>query len=981
MLNRNVMAGWRGAWLAAALLLFALPAAAQTTTGTIQGTVRSATGTPIGDVEVRARNTGAGYERSATTRADGSYTLPGLAAATWEVSYRKVGFAPAARRAVIQVGATLVVDLTMEERAVEIEEATVVADAPSVETRTSEVATNVSQQQINDLPTANRNIFDLTALAPGVINSGDQVGSTRRQFISGAQNAAQVNVFIDGTSYKNDILPGGVVGQDRSRGNPFPRGAIQEFRVITQNYKAEYQKASGGIVTATTKSGTNQWEGSTFFNFQGQGIVALDSFQRFAKKNDPTFRKPTYERYLFGLSGGGPLIKDKLHVFASYEGNIQNRTSRVEITPPSGYPNLDTFNLTGLNGNFDTPFREHMFFGKLTYAVNPSSSLEFSADYRRNSDDRDFGALFNQPTTSAQRTNALDVNTATARVKYNIFRGNWLNESQISFQRYRDQMDRAHDDGLSFFFCCNFIATTGPGVTTQDFKQRRIGLRNDLTYTGFQFAGSHTLKTGVNVDFVKYDIFKRNSERPTWVFTDADSFTTPENVNFQLGDPTYGDNNMQLGLYVQDDWSPTPRLTINAGIRWDYESNMINANYRTPSDVRDSLTKYQDSLFRPLNPGRYFADGNDRSQFKGAFQPRLGASYQLDSRGRTTIFGGWGIFYDRTVFDLVQQEREALQNPRYQINFRRFPGDSTDPNKVPFDPAYFGFTPQELIDAVGPAAGTREVKLIPNDLKPPKAQQFSVGLRQLVGNWALQAQYNGIRSKNVPTFYWANFDFPCGNGTCGVNRPVPGFGTILQLEANGRTWYNAFTFQVDRSYRRSATSDIGWGVGLAYTFAKRETRGFNDDFSFPNEEFYPKQVRNDERHRVVTNWIVDVPYAFGVQFSGVITLGTGTKADVGDRFSDGSNPGNVPEFGGFEPPTHSFIIPGWAYRNVDMRLRKDFPSFSGTQLGVTFDVFNVFNYNNFGCWNTGNREDPNFGNPGCTIGDSRKAQVGVEYNF
>jgi hypothetical protein len=977
--NRNVMAGLRSAWLAAALLLFALPVAAQTSTGTIQGTIRTPEGAPIPEVEIRATNIGTGLVRTAMTRVDGSYTLPGLSPATYDMVARKVGLGSLGRRVVVQVGAVQVVDYAMTERAVEIDEVTVTASPPVVETRTSEVATNVSQEQINNLPTASRNVFDLAALAPGVITQGDQTGSTRRTFASGAQGAEQVNVFVDGTSYKNDILKGGVVGQDRSRGNPFPRSAVQEFRVITQNYKAEYQKASSGIITATTKSGNNEWEGSVFFNYQNEGFVALDSFQKAQKKADDTFRKPDYARYLFGLSGGGPLIKNKLHVFGSYEGNIQDRASRVTITPPTGYPVLDTFNLTALNGNFDSPFREHLLFGKLTYSVDPTSTLEFSTDYRRDNDIRDFGALFNQQTTAATRANRLKVNVGTGRVKYNIFRGNWLNEAQVSFQRYRDQADRDQDSGLSFFFCCNFIANTGPGVTTQDFTQKRLGLRNDITYTGIK---SHTLKAGVNLDFVDYDIFKRNSERPTWVLTDADSFKTPENVNFQSGDPTYGDNNKQLGIYLQDDWSPTPRLTINAGVRWDYESNMINADYQTPSDVRDSLVKYQDSLFRPLDPDRYFSDGNDRSQFKGAIQPRLGASYQLDSRGRTTIFGGWGIFYDRTVFDLVQQEREALQNPRYQINFQRFPGDTADPNKVPFNPDYYNFTPEQLIAAIGPAAGTREVKLIPNDLRPPKAQQFSAGVRQLVGNWAFQAQYNGIRSKNVPTFYWANFDFPCGNGTCGVNRRVPGFGTILQLDTKGKTWYNAFTFQVDRSYRRSPTSDIGWGVGLAYTYAKRETQGFNDDFSFPNDEFYPKQPRNDEKHRIVSNWVVDVPYAFGVQLSGVITLGTGTKYDVGDRFSDGTNPGVIPEFGGFSPPTRKFLgIGGWAYRNVDVRLRKDFPSFSGTHLGVTLDVFNVFNYDNFGCYNTGNRTDPNFGNPGCTTGDARRAQIGAEYNF
>jgi hypothetical protein len=105
------------------------------------------------------------------------------------------------------------------------------------------VATNVTRQQVENLPTPDRNFLGLAQLAPGTQLQGDSLDGTRRTFTAGAQGADQVNVFIDGASYKNDILQGGVAGQDASRGNPFPRNAIREFRVITQNFKAEYQKA------------------------------------------------------------------------------------------------------------------------------------------------------------------------------------------------------------------------------------------------------------------------------------------------------------------------------------------------------------------------------------------------------------------------------------------------------------------------------------------------------------------------------------------------------------------------------------------------------------------------------------------------------------------------------------------------------------------------------------------------------------------
>src|SRR5207248_4902323 len=178
-------------------------------------------------------------------------------------------------------------DFKLGASAVQLEAVTVAAATTGVEMRTSEAATNVTQQQINNLPTSNRNIFDLAALAPGITTQNDQINSTQKRFVAGTSGAGatpaygpdEVNVFVDGASYKSDILRGGVVGQDRSRGNVFARNSIQEFRVLTQNYKAEYQKSSSGVIVATTRSGGNAWKGNAFVGFQNDGLMALDTFQ------------------------------------------------------------------------------------------------------------------------------------------------------------------------------------------------------------------------------------------------------------------------------------------------------------------------------------------------------------------------------------------------------------------------------------------------------------------------------------------------------------------------------------------------------------------------------------------------------------------------------------------------------------------------------------------------------------------------------
>ena len=205
--------------------LFLLPVSlhAQTTTGTVRGTVKDQNGAPVADAAVQARSTTTGVERSTTTRSDGSYVLPGLVPATYELTIRQIGFTPVRRPVVVQIGATQIVDFSLQAGALELQALTVEA-APTIELRTSELATNITPQQIEQLPTVSRNFLDLAVLAPGVTVSEDRISATGiRTFSAGGASPNQSNIFIDGSSLKNDLTGGGVAGQDASRGNPFPR--------------------------------------------------------------------------------------------------------------------------------------------------------------------------------------------------------------------------------------------------------------------------------------------------------------------------------------------------------------------------------------------------------------------------------------------------------------------------------------------------------------------------------------------------------------------------------------------------------------------------------------------------------------------------------------------------------------------------------------------------------------------------------------
>lgn len=967
------------ALVAALVASFALPAAApllaQTTTGSIRGYVTADNGAAIEGADIRARNTATGVERAASSNARGFYSLPGLVPGEYAIAVRHIGHKAVGQTVTVRIGQDLTLNYSLETSAVQLEELAVSA-VPPVETRSTEVATNVTPAQVEGLPKSDRNFLALAVLAPGVRLQGDKIGDTRKTISAGAQGAEQINVFIDGASYKNDILKGGVAGQDASRGNPFALNAVQEFRVITQNYKAEYQKASSAIITATTKSGGNVWTGNAFFAYQNKRLVGLDTFQVANKNTNPTtFEKPDYRRELLGISAGGPVIKNKLFFFGSYEGNYQDRSSRVAITPPTGYlgndaatyPALDTVNFSQYNGDFGSPFRSSLFFGKLSYAASANSSMELSLNTRAEHDIRDFGGL-----TAFNGATRFNNAVTTGLLKHSYFKNTWLNEALLSYQRYHYNPVATNQDEVKRFYGFGCCAQIGGNISNQDFTQKRLSLRDDLTYSGFQAAGAHVLKGGFNVDFSKYDVIKQNFENPLFAYEPwFHNFEFPQRVEFQAGDPNLKTNNTQLGMYLQDDWSPSERLTIYLGARWDYESGAINRDYVTPQDVVDSLTKYQDRLFRPLDPERYFTDGTKRSAFLGAFQPRVGFSYGITKNNRTTVFGSVGIFYDRTLFDLSTEEKFALQHPQYRIEF--YPtGGPAEPGRAEWNNAYLQDRDAVKALATNHAFNTREIKLLPNDLEPPKSTQFSAGVRQLLGDVSVELAYNGVRSNNTFTFYWADQDFTCAQRSfgvpgCFVNNDIPGFGNVLFADNTGKTWYDAGTLKIDRAYHSG--EKFGWGGGIAYTLARRQTQGFNDDFSQFNAVDYPKQVRNDERHRVVANWIIGMPAVLDLQFSGVATVASGTNLDVGDRFGGTSNP-LIP--GGFNTPT---------YKMLDLRLRKDFSFGRSYRLGLTIDGFNVLNTQNLGGYNTFNPADANFGKASVTISDPRRVQFGLEIGF
>lgn len=960
-----------------AAMICTLNVGAQTTTATLRGyvTVFHEPGKSVPGATITASNNASGFVHKALSRPDGSYNLS-LDPATYTITVTVPGYMATRKTVRVQVGQSLDLDLIVVPESVGTAVVAVTATQDLVEAKSAEVATNVTTEQIEQLPQGNRNFFNFAALAPGISVSTDE---QNKNFRATGQEANKTNIYIDGASYKNDILEGGSVGSDSSRGNPFPLGAIQEFRVLTQNFKAEYQKASSAIISAVTKSGGNEFQGQVFAFYQNDHLRAQDPYFDYGT-NSFKFdaQKPEFSRTQVGFSVGGPIIKDKLHFFVSYEKNKQNGNNTVRLGSDQNEPEWTAAAaaplralLTSKLGTFSAPFESDLFYGKLNFQVSTNQDLEFTANIRDEKEIRDFGGATAYENATNYRNS---VDTFSLKDKYSS--ATWVNEAMVSYQKF-NWNPRANAPGQPQIDY-NGMLVIGQHSSTQDITQERTSFRDDFSYVGIS---SHSIKVGGNIDFLKYKVQKADNINPRYEdwwggirFWGAPAdFSVPNAAYIGIGNPNVDASNNQIGWYIQDDWNVTPRLQINAGLRWDYESDMFDTSYVTPADVRAGLQGKLSS--------NYFTDGNQRKQFYGAFQPRLGFSYDVSGNQKTVVFGGFGRYYDREVYNRVLDEKMKRQWATYKIIFTA-DGRNQDSNPaLKWDPIYW--TKAGLLGVVSSGkAGLPEAWLMDNDTKPTYSDQLSLGVRQTVQNTNLSLTLTQTRSYNNLTWIFARD--AAGNQ---LNGTIPGSSAILISTDDKKTWYQAMYLQVDRPYSEAS----GWGAGLAYTLSWSKMTGaigeFNFDKATPNAYGWNYQ-EGDERHRVVANAMVKVP--FGFRLATVITLGSGPAYTINDNSRDTAHNGvqSVRLYGQGHPGNRKeFLIPGvkWAYRNVDLRLQKDIDLPRKTRLGISIEatnVLNTWNYQNYDATINPSNDSPNprYGMP-TGVGPMRRAQVGLTFTF
>jgi hypothetical protein len=1001
--NKRRLASTISALAVAMSVSIAQPAYAQLSTATIRGQVTNKAA-PVPGATVTARSVETGAVAHAAAGPDGTYVLSGLAPGAYDVSFAGADGAAVTQRVIVSVGQTASLDMDVAAPAESAAQAGVPSStAPGtaivvtgrrlVETRTSEQATNVTPQQIENLPQGSRNFIDFAELAPGIrIMKAGGFPVQLRQTFGGAGvgldpggdsfGGPQVNVFIDGQSLRSNVQQGGIVGQDVSSGNPFSQLAIQEFRVLTSNYKAEYEDAGTAIITAVTKSGTNEFHGEAFGLFTNEHLTANDFFTK--KRGDP---KVPFKRYQYGVALGGPIIKDKLFFFVNYEANHQDRTAAVVpgIPSPAEAATLP-INPQDFAGTFAQPFREKLGFGKLTYLVSDNNTLEATGSIRRETDVRDVGGQ-----NSFERGTHVTNDVTTAKLTDKWTGNGFLNEATIDYLKSNLAFGAPSTTDFGEIF--EGIIAIGGRADFQTVKQQGLTFRDDFSLTNLQWHGSHVVKIGGKLSFQKYNVGGSGPDANPqfdFIFNPGENldFSLPQKVDFGGGNPNVSAKTTQIGLFAQDDWEVNRHLLINAGIRWDVDTNAKNNSFVTsPKAVQALLTLGQNPLIQPafFNVNDFISTGHNRHADLNNIAPRIGFSYDLNGDQKTVFYGGYGRFYDRTLFRAAAEEQLLSQ---FQHGTLLFSKDGLPRNGQPtikFDPSFLtpaGFQALLASLANNPLApGTSELRVIPNNLQTPFTDQFSVGVRQKFGIFQTSLSFNHIIGKDQIGFAPLNrssLPDPTQNGFFDFIPLINGFSNVVAAFNTRETKYNAVFLTIDKPYSKAS----GWGAGIAYTGVLNSKENGNPGgggFNFDRPDiaataFVPNA--GNEKHHVVVNWIADLPLDF--RFSGLITYGSGAPFFVTD-----ANEAPAPQ--GFNP---EFIRLGFfnhlpPFFQVDLRLQKLFHFGEDREFGLSFEVFNLFNRANFGgangfkcCGSTAG-----FGDPNSLAGPPRTFQIGANVRF
>jgi outer membrane receptor for ferrienterochelin and colicin len=642
--------------LALALITVA-PLHAQTTTGTIRGraTANDAAG-GVANVQVSARNVATGLVRGAVSDDQGEYTIRLLPPGTYTVTARRLGYGPVEVQDVrIIVGNTTTADIALRSTAAQLAAVAVTARENAIDVAQGGVKQAVTSEEIANLPTLGRDFTDFINLS-GLVspNEGETTGG---QFSIAGQRPSQTNLQIDGVDANNAFF-GENRGGSRIPFN-FSLESVREFNIVTNGYDVEYGNYSGGVVNIVTKGGTNTFRGSAYGNYRGEALT----------RNDFQGRPPRdFQVQQYALQVEGPFVKDKLFYFFSLDGQrrrepfnprnaatLRNATGKDadEAAEDSATAvQFDAFldaldsqygiaNPAGFYDNFETSNDVLTLFGRVDWNINEQHRLAVRNNWNQY---ENLNEPFSETITTVgglsqteafkNRSNSVtaELNSALGSRAANVLRLQYSTEGRPRIpSEFRPGLEvvlnqsgdlaRYGNAGLSF---------------SNNLDEDKFQIVNNFSYD----LGGHQLKLGTNNTFTTIDNRFWNNGAGLYRFASVADFAagTPESYVRALrpsGEPpTAHFSAQEYSFYLQDEWKATPKLLLQAGVRYDVQ-------------------RYGDRPNRIVDVERAFGYQTGTAPVDdNNISPRAALTYDFGGDGRSVLRAGAGLFYGRVPFVL-----------------------------------------------------------------------------------------------------------------------------------------------------------------------------------------------------------------------------------------------------------------------------------------------------------------------------------------
>jgi len=909
---------------AVASMLLAGASSAYAQNAQVTGQVKDSTGAVIPGVTVTAKNQANGLSRSEVTDAGGNFRLVALPPGTYTVSTELQGFNTETRPdIVLNIDQTATIVFSLKPASVS-ESVTVTGESPIVDVTRSDVSTAMSTQQIQDLPVAARRWIDMAMLTPGT--SQDAI---RGQFYRGNVSiGAGVTNF-----YSTGNVVDGVNNTWAEQGEPrqnFPMDGIEEFKVSTSAYKAEYGLATGGVLNVVTKSGTNDLRFSGFLFYRNAGLTEKQFFQAV---------NPPYSRYQDGGSVGGPIVKDKIHYFFTYERTDENVYNTV--TAPA-WPQYA--------GTFQSQQYRWTYLGRADDQISPGQSLffRFAKEYEYRPE-LTVGGLVTPSNSfdfSVPRTSAVAGHTwVISQRALNDFR------VQYAFSKYEVAPPNSHGSWDAGYFGpdrLNFCQTQfnypsiqiGGCGNSQMGPEHRYEVKDDFAYQLPDFKGRHQLKTGFDFSYLPFDEDAINAPLGTWTFPldkpydAANPATWPTQYTQSL--PNYANlPTKYYALYLQDDWEVMPGLTVNLGVRYDRQLGSFN------EDVSHLLSLIGDKLgpqFATFPVTVPFIDTSHRGDGNNV-GPRVGFAWDPSRNGKMNVHAAYGIYYDNMRTLVNAGELTWPQTQQIIISKPSF----TDPLQGKSRSAFLSTAPPNI-------------QVMDNNAQNPDSRSFNGGItRELGRGIGLTADFTAVNRYHDRS----NVDLNLPDPVTRV-KPYPQFGRVTDLASVMNTTYRALLVKVDKRMSHH------WSGLISYTLSHAQDQPIGNDqggvYGFVSEN---GDSLADRRNKLVASGTVQLPW--NMQVSAIVDLrssvpfnpatsrdinndgytidtpiGVGVRSGCRDMNLDAVNAyltaSSLPAVGSVACPT---------YQDTDLRFSKSF-NLQGHRLELIAQLFNVTNHANFG---------------------------------